>query len=358
MKDLKERILAANIQLAPYAVPYDGGLGRPIKESEDETRFPFQRDRGRIIHSQAFRRLQGKTQVFVAGEGDHFRTRLTHTMEVAQISRDIARTLQLNEDVAECIALAHDVGHPPFGHMGEQAIDTWMREHGSSFEHNEQSLRIVTLLEDHSPFAPGLNLNREILEGLQKHTDVSLRERSLSLEAQLVNIADEIAYISHDCEDGIRAELFMVDDLKTMSLVSEALEHSRARSTELRGAIIHLLVTDLYKEIGKTLQEKSIHTLDDVYHASSPLIKFCTQKRNDINQLRQFLAERMYAHPRVLERGQEGQRIVHLLCEAFFKNPPDKVLALQKKTESTLVEAVKDYVAGMTDMFARNSVES
>src|SRR3989344_4963553 len=163
MQTLSDRIDQANSLLAPYAVPHGTSLGRENPEEEDATRFPFQRDRDRIIHTQAFRRLKHKTQVFVVGKGDHYRTRLTHTMEVAQISRDMARTLGLNEDLAECIALANDLGHPPFGHAGEDALDQWMRDHGSHFEHNAQSLRIVTLLEEHSSLQKGLNLNREIL---------------------------------------------------------------------------------------------------------------------------------------------------------------------------------------------------
>ncbi|HLD71473.1 MAG TPA: dNTP triphosphohydrolase, partial [Candidatus Peribacteraceae bacterium] len=173
MKDLKERLAAANSLLAPYAVPHQGLLGRVHKEADDETRFPFQRDRDRIIHTQAFRRLKGKTQVFVTGDTnfgtDHYRTRLTHTLEVAILSRDMARTLGLNEDLAESVALAHDLGHPPFGHAGEEALDHWMHDYDLHFEHNAQSLRLATILEQHSSQWQGLNLNREILEGLQKH---------------------------------------------------------------------------------------------------------------------------------------------------------------------------------------------
>jgi dGTPase len=170
MLPLADRIAQANALLSPRAVPHEGRLGRGVEEPEDAIRFPFQRDRDRIIHASAFRRLQGKTQVFVSGEDDHVRTRLTHTMEVAQIARDLARALRLNEDLAECIALAHDLGHPPFGHAGEAALDRWMREHGGRFEHNEQSFRVITLLEKHAAAVPGLNLHREVEEGLLKHS--------------------------------------------------------------------------------------------------------------------------------------------------------------------------------------------
>src|SRR3989338_8751852 len=229
---LTNRIVAANKFLAPYAVPHRGLLGRVKAEPEDETRSPFQRD--------------------------HYRTRLTHTLEVAQISRDIARTLRLNEDLAECIALAHDLGHPPFGHAGEQALDKWMHDHGSSFEHNRQSLRNVTTLEEHSSLIAGLNLNNEILEGMQKHRtphDQSTasdhahddhrdhaQHRSLSLEAQVVNLADEIAYTGHDVDDGLRAKLFTNKDLDGNVLSASALQRCSERGTSVRGGIIHLLV--------------------------------------------------------------------------------------------------------------------
>jgi len=343
----------------PYAVPLSGLLGRPVPEPPDATRNPFQRDRDRIIHSQAFRRLQGKTQVFVAGEGDHFRTRLTHTMEVAQLSRDIARTLGLNEDLAECIALAHDLGHPPFGHMGEAALDVWMRKHDSSFEHNEQSLRVVTILEEHSPLAPGLNLNREVLEGMQKH--VPKRgdgTRGPGLEAQTVDLADRIAYTGHDADDGLRAGLFTVQDLKQTTLGKSGLDHASKRQTPLGGAVIDLLVTDLYRETGRTLSDARIQSLDDVYVSPKALVRFSDGMGRQLDELKKFLSQRMYFHPRVLEGSKEGQQIVTALCDGLLRNPTEKVTALMKKNTSTLAEAVKDYVAGMTDGYAKERVKS
>ncbi len=361
MSSILERLQAADRILAPYAVPHGGMLGRVEKEPEDETRFPFQRDRDRIIHAQAFRRLQGKTQVFVAGEeDDHVRTRLTHTMEVAQIGRDIARTLSLNEDLAECIALAHDLGHPPFGHRGEEVLNTWMTKHGSSFEHNEQSVRIVTVLEVHSPLTQGLNLNQEILEGLRKHREAYIDPpvpfpRNLSLEAQVINKADEVAYYGHDCDDGVHAKLFSLDDLlSTVPLAREAAEHAQMRGTSLRGAIIHLLVTDLYAESLRLLAQHGIHSLADCYHAAVPLIEFSSPMIEQTRTLRDFLHHRMYEHPRVTEPSGEGQRIIRLLCDALYASPSPPVLALQSRTNSSLPEAVKDYVAGMTDTFARS----
>ncbi len=362
MKSLSIRIKEANSLLAPYAVPIQGLLGRVEPEQEDDTRFPFQRDRDRIIHTQAFRRLQGKTQVFVAGEGDHYRTRLTHTMEVAQLSRDMARTLSLNEDLVECIALAHDLGHPPFAHMGEVALDVWMKQHPSprlraspsQFEHNDQSLRIVTLLEEHSPLHHGLNLHREVLDGLKKHLrQRSAKDRSPSLEAQIVNIADEIAYSAHDCDDGIRAGLFTVKDLSAIPLAQEALQLSKTRKTSLRGSIIHLLVHDLYATTDGELSRQTIRTLEDVYNATAPIVKFSDAVSASLNALHIFLNERMYSHPHVREANTQGQEIITALCEKFLENPTEKILELQKRTESSLTEAVKDYVAGMTDAYAR-----
>ncbi len=361
--------------LSPLSVPSAGMLGRAADEPEDATRNPFQRDRDRIIHTQAFRRLQGKTQVFVAGEGDHYRTRLTHTMEVAQISRDIARTLGLNEDLAECIALAHDLGHPPFGHRGEDALNEWMTTHDLSFEHNAQSVRIVTLLEQHSPLAAGLNLNREVVEGLQKHREAFLNappdsphpprtngeqrdpvRGALSLEAQAVDAADEIAYLGHDCDDGLRAGLFSLSDASAVPLVQRANERRNKRGTQLRGAIIHLLVSDVYEETARRLRDNGIKSLGDVYASLLPIVSFSQRMEEDVRLLRAFLWTRMYDHPRVAQAGAEGQEIIRTLCNRFLEEPSEKVLELRRVTASALPEAVKDYVAGMTDGFARLQV--
>jgi dGTPase len=356
MKTLDEQPRATNA-LASYAVPLEGSLGRANKEPPDATRNPFQRDRDRIIHTQAFRRLQGKTQVFVAGEGDHYRTRLTHTMEVAQISRDIARTFRLNEDLTECVALAHDLGHPPFGHAGEHALDQWARRRGMEFEHNEQSLRIVTVLEEHASSFRGLNLNREVLEGLEKHrTPYDGRdragERALSLEAQVVNLADEIAYTGHDSDDGIHAGLFTLSTLRGLRLPDRAAALATPRGTSLRGALIHLLVTDLYEQTKRSLAEARVKTLDDVYATHETLVRFSDAMRADIRELRSFLEKALYLAPSVKAAHNAGEEIVSRLCEAYAANPPEKILLLQRKLTSSLDEAVKDYVAGMTDSFA------
>lgn len=390
MQPLAKRLAAANALLAPYAVPLEGRLDREHPESEDETRFPFQRDRDRIIHTQAFRRLKGKTQVFVASlrqgygrqvgkgdlsgeaprsgaESDHYRTRLTHTMEVAQISRDMARTLGLNEDLAECIALAHDLGHTPFGHAGEDAMREEMARHSMTYEHNEQSLRIVTLLEERTKRYPGLNLNQEILEGLMKHRtpfdevphfakatrgkqDGPIR--GPSLEAQIVNLADEIAYTAHDTDDGLRDGLFRTDDLLHIPLFAEAMVRAQESGTEVRGKLIHLLVTDAYEEIERRVHEHHIATLQGVYSMNVPLAAFSQEMHTKLGALRTFLWEHLYNAQAVLEHAERGKEIVHTLFRTYEKNPPPKVCTLQKKTGSTPPEAIKDYIAGMTDSFA------
>lgn len=360
MKSLEERIKASQTLLSPLAVPIQGALGRSTPENPDDTRFPFQRDRDRIIHSRSFRRLKGKTQVFVSGEGDHFRTRLTHTMEVAQISRDMARTLCLNEDLAECIALAHDLGHPPFGHAGEDALHEWMQQNNSSFEHNQQSLRIVTTLASRSSQCKGLNLNIEVLEGMIKHrtphdSPQDNIPRLPSLEAQIVNIADEIAYTGHDIDDGLRAGLFTLQDLEGIALIDEARSQTMQHGTQLRGALIHMLVIDLYEETDHQLRAQHIITLDDVYERADRPVRFSEDMRNKLNVLRKFLWNNMYMHPEVLKKATEGKHIVTDLCTHYLNNPNEKIDDLHKDNGGELYESVKDYVAGMTDSFAMQS---
>ena len=358
MRSLPDRLRWANTLLQPFAVPHDGGLGRVHPEREDATRFPFQRDRDRIIHTQAFRRIKHKTQVFIAGHGDHYRTRITHTLEVAQISRDIARTLGLNEDLAEAIALAHDLGHTPFGHAGEAVMQDCLKPFGKSFEHNEQSLRIVTLLEKRTTTYPGLNLNREILEGLMRHRtshDCPGRgrvSRSPSLEAQIVNLADEIAYTAHDTDDGIRAKLFDSRDVARTDLGGKALKKSRLNGTELRGALVDLLVSDLYLETEKRLKRHRIQDLDDVYAADVPLVVFSPSMAASLRELRRFLWDHLYLSSSVLRQAARGKRIVRELFAAYMAHPPRKVIELRRRTGSTLEEAVKDFIAGMTDTYA------
>jgi len=358
MKTISERIKVANSSLSTYAVPHAGNLGREYKEAEDDTRFQFQRDRDRIIHTQAFRRLKGKTQVFVAGCGDHFRTRLTHTMEVAQISRDMARTLGLNEDLAECIALAHDLGHTPFGHAGENAMREEMKRSNETFEHNLQSLRVVTLLEEHKKKYPGLNLNREVLEGLMKHRTSFDEEhgqdlpRNPSLEAQVVNLADEIAYTAHDTDDGLRSEILHFTDFADSSLFQEAALISEKNGTEVRGSIIHLLVIDAYHDTELRLRANSINSLNDVYESEVPLCAFSYEMTKRLSDLRGILEEKFYASADVLKHSNKGRQIIHELFRSYEENPPEKVRELKGRTKSSLSEAIKDYIAGMTDQYA------
>lgn len=348
----------ANTLLAPYAVPHGGRLGRVYTEPEDATRFPFQRDRDRIIHTQAFRRLKHKTQVFVSGHGDHYRTRITHTLEVAQVSRNVARTLGLNEDLAEAIALSHDLGHTPFGHAGEDAVAACMKPFGKTFEHNEQSLRIVRLLERRSSLYPGLNLSCEVLEGLIKHRDPKdspaglVLPRSLSLEAQIVNLADEIAYTAHDTDDGLRAGLFTSKIVQGTALGKAAAVLAKAKSGELRSAIVDLLVTDLYAETETRLREHKVRTLADVYAAKEPLVGFSPEMEEMLREHREFLWKHLYKSAAVLRQATHGKNVLTKLFAAYMKSPPAKVKALKAETDSSLQEAVKDYIAGMTDTFA------
>jgi dGTPase len=363
MKNLKDLINGMNSLLSPYAIPHGIGLGRENKEKEDETRTPFQRDRDRIIHTQAFRRLKHKTQVFVSKKGlsDHYRTRLTHTMEVAQISRDMARTLGLNEDLAECIALAHDLGHTPFGHAGEEAVNQEMKKYGQDFEHNNQSLRTVTVLEERTSKYNGLNLNQEVLEGLMKHRtsfDSPSGEnipRSPSLEAQVVNLADEIAYTAHDIDDGISSGILDKNDMLNLSLFAKAKDMSDKSGTEVRGGIIHILVIDAYSETEKRLKESNIESLEDVYKAHNDLVSFSASTTQELKSLRDYLFSNFYNSPEILENSNKGKKIIKDLFDLYQKNPPEKVLELMKKTNSSLEESIKDYIAGMTDNFAMES---
>jgi len=356
--DFLDRIKAADSELASYAVKNGEGLGRVYEEKASTSRFRFQRDRGRIVHTEAFRRLKSKTQVFVGGGGDHYRTRLTHTMEVAGISRDIARFLNANEDLAECIALAHDLGHPPFGHAGEEALSEWLKQFDKSFEHNIQSHRIVTALEQHTLLYKGLNLNQEVLDGLLKHSTPHdhpkgvLIDRSPSIEAQIVNLADEITYTAHDSEDGLDAKLFTIQEITKIPLAKEANDQTKARGTSLRGAIIDLLVRDLYQNKNMTDALQRISTIEDVYSLDNSIVIFSEKMRAQLNGLREFLWNNMYYHPLVRKHSLAGQQIIESLCNHLYANPTDKITARLGDSADSLEQAVTDYVSGMTDSYA------
>ena len=364
--------------LAPYAVNEATSRGRAYDEDKPAYRSAFQRDRDRIIHSAAFRRLEYKTQVFVNHEGDMFRTRLTHSIEVAQISRTIARALGLNEDLVEAIALAHDLGHTPFGHAGQDALNGCMREFGG-FEHNLQSLRVVDLLEERYASFPGLNLTHETREGILKHCSRTnarrlgpLGERFLnggqpSLEAQVANLADEIAYNNHDVDDGLRAGLLDIDTLRGTAFFREQHEAVRARWPDLTGrrvvhetirAMINRQATDLLDTSRAAIDAADPRSADDVRGHRDPLIRFSEPMLAQHRELKQLLRRRLYRHYRVFRMSMKAQRIVRELFDVFFGTPralPHDVqrrIEQQGGSESERARLVADYVAGMTDRFA------
>lgn len=356
--DLPSHIARQQHILAPYAVPATGTLGRSEAEYMDpeDSRLPFERDRGRVMHSTPFRLLDRKTQVFPAGTRDHFRTRLTHTLEVANIARGLARSLSLNEDLAETIALAHDLGHPPFGHVGEGSLNTWMQTYGLQFEHNLQSHRIVSVLvmrTDES--AAGLNLNHEVLEGLMKHQQLP---HARTLEAQIVDLSDRIAYLAHDTDDGIRSGLITVDQVCATALGKQSLALQGERKTKLRHAIIHTLARDVKRTSHARITAADPQSVADVYdHQPEELVGYSRGMEQKMREYYDFLFQDLYCHPQVTALTHMAEECILSLCNSYIANPPEHVLRIQRRTESTLVEAVKDYVAGMTDDYAKAQYE-
>jgi dGTPase len=363
---------------APYAVRTT--RGRLHKEPEDETRSPWQRDRDRIVHSRAFRRLQYKTQVFVYHEGDHFRTRLTHSLEVAQIARTLARRLSLDEDLAEALALAHDLGHPPFGHAGEEALNACMKPYGG-FDHNAQSLRQVALLERRYAGFDGLNLSWETLEGLAKHNGPLWRPAPYiaeydaihplnlashaSAEAQVAAIADDIAYNNHDLEDGLRARLFAIEEVASLALPGAALAAARAAHPDLppeRAApemvrrVISAMVNDVVAETERRLAALAPASVEAIRAAKAPVVAFSEAMRLSNQTVRDFLHERMYRHFRVNRAMQKSKRALQMLFTLLHGGPqmlPDEWRA--RAGEAGTPQAARivcDYIAGMTDRFA------
>jgi dGTPase len=365
---------------ARYAVSPATARGRLHHEPEAATRSPWQRDRDRIIHSSAFRKLQYKTQVFVNHEGDFYRTRLTHSIEVAQIARSIARALGLDEDLTEALALAHDLGHPPFGHAGEDALNTAMKPFGG-FDHNAQSLRIVTLLESRYAGWDGLNLTWETLEGLVKHNgplrhpspyiaDYNDRHRldlhtQPSAEAQVAAIADDVAYHSHDLDDGLRARLFAVDDLKHLPLVGESLAAARVASLdvppprlrhETLRRVIDTMVTDLIAETGKRLAKLDPDGPDAIRRHKQRVVSFSSAMADSNLAIKDFLFARMYRHWRVNRMSTKARRLTEDLYRLLHADPtllPDdwRSRAGEGGTQRSAT-IVGDYVAGMTDRYA------
>jgi len=378
---------------ALYACDPERSRGRPFAEPPSRTRSPFRRDCDRVIHSTAFRRLKHKTQVFIFHEGDHYRTRLTHSLEVAQIARALARQLGLDEDLTETLALAHDLGHPPFGHAGERALDGCLKAHGG-FDHNAQTLRVVTSLEHRYPEFGGLNLTWESLEGIVKHNG-PLTERSgapagrylesgipvgiadynktydlelwsyASLEAQVAAFADDIAYDAHDIDDGLRAGLFVVDDLKEMPLTGAiigdidrhypGLDEVR-RGAELVRELISHFIGAVSSETGKRLAAAQPQSAHDVRQHHAPLVGFPPEVAEQEAAIKAFLYRRMYRHRRVMQIMGDAEQVVRSLFERYLSSPADLpaewVEGTEQETEGARSRRIGNFIAGMTDRFA------
>lgn len=365
--------------LAPWACHPESSRGRRFSEAAAPTRNDHQRDRDRIVHSSAFRRLVYKTQVFLNHEGDLFRTRLTHSLEVAQLGRSIARCLQLNEDLVEAIALAHDLGHTPFGHAGQDALNEAMKKadtHSSGFEHNLQSLRVVDELEERYPLFNGLNLTFETREGILKHcgkrnaqqlcetepqgpAERFLQGGQPSLEAQLCNLADEIAYNAHDVDDGIRSGLITLEQLAEVPLIERfrcetlrdypALQGRRLLSELLR-RMLSSQVYDVMQSTQAALQQAAPADVNAVRASNGPLVQFSNAMRQDSGLLKRFLRDKLYRHPQVIATTETAKTVVGELFERYLGEPQE--MPPYFATQSDTARAVADYVAGMTDRFA------
>lgn len=362
-----------SLKLAVYASDPSVSRGRRYTEPQDFSRTEYQRDRDRIVHSGAFRRLEYKTQVFINHEGDLFRTRLTHTIEVAQIARSVARNLALNEDLTEAISLAHDLGHTPFGHAGQDALNACMKDYGG-FEHNLQSLRVVDLLEERYGSFDGLNLTYETREGILKHCSVDdarklgdvgrrfLENRQPSLEAQLANVADEIAYNNHDVDDGLRSGLISIRQLKEVDLFAQYwrdVQSAMPGITERRAIhetvrrMISALIVDLTETSLKRIREVNPRSVDDVREAM-PLIAFSDEIAEKSSLLKKFLFENLYRHYQVNRMSSKARRIVQRLFSIFMAEP--QLLAPEHRSVSCegsdKARKIADYIAGMTDRYA------
>ncbi len=355
-------------QMAGYAISEGKYSERDYPESEwkkHPLRNPFQRDRERIIHSKAFRRLEYKTQVFANDVGDHFRTRLTHSIEVAQISRSVARSLKVNEDIAETIALAHDLGHPPFGHAGEKVLHLLMKEHGG-FDHNKQTLRIVQILEQRYPEFDGLNLTMATLIGLQKH-DRLPENQSHSIEALLVDISDGIAYNNHDLYDGLDSRLISLHELKKIELWEYHWSHTTKKYPAAREDVqIHYsircmmnqIVMDLVEQTQMNLKKFNINEVKDVlhFHKNHPnekLVEFSEELRQKLGQLKKFLFKNLYSHPKIKERNQKTKNVIECLFHFLLENKdhlPKEYI--DRIPVDGVYRSICDFIAGMTDRYA------
>jgi len=358
-------------ELAPYAVCEANSRGRQIAEPAPLARCEFQRDRDRIVHCTAFRRLEYKTQVFVNHEGDLFRTRLTHSIEVAQITRSIARALHLNEDLAEAVALSHDLGHTPFGHAGQEALNTCMKDFGG-FEHNLQSLRTVDVLEESYAEFNGLNLLHETREGILKHCSHKnaeglgeigrrfLEGHQPSLEAQLANLADEIAYNNHDIDDGLRSGLITLEQLdavpiflRNRQIVERAYPGLAGRRLihETIRRMINLMAVDLIDRTRTNIVEAQVGSLDDV-RVAPRLVAYSAELLPELRVLKAFLRENLYHHYQVLRMTDKARRIIQDLFAAFMNDPRLLPPQYQQMARSDKPRAIADYIAGMTDRYA------
>lgn len=357
-----------NLCLAPYGIRSKNSKGREYPDSTPIYRTAFQRDRDRILHTTAFRRLEYKTQVFLNAEGDYYRTRLTHTLEVAQIGRTIARALGANEDLEEAICLAHDLGHSPFGHSGEKIMNQLMKEWGG-FDHNKQSLRIVTKLENRFQDFPGLNLTWETREGIVKHEteyDISDAEDFSPdlrghLEAQIANAADELAYSAHDLDDGLRSGLIsasMLADLALWKILVKSIDWKGSELTELdRKRIIRQMigieVEDVIKNTDKKIQQSGVSSVEDLQKLPHNVISFSDHMQQNNRELKDFLYKNLYQNHRVIRMQVKAERIISDLFAAYQKDPLMLPNHIQNKIEKKGLErSICDYIAGMTDRFA------
>ena len=354
--------------------------GRFYAEKKSSLRSPYQRDRDRIVHSSAFRRLKHKTQVFVNTTDDHYRTRITHSLEVAQIARTLAKYFKLNEDLCETLSLAHDLGHTPFGHAGEEALNYCMRKNGG-FDHNIQTIRIVTYLENKYYNFKGLNLTFETLDGLVKHNGPIYNlekfnnilgnnffkkkinfKNSPSLEAQIASISDDIAYNSHDLEDGLRAKLFKLKDLKNIPILNEILiKHERKSKKYSQDLIFRQIIRDVINEMvkdvilntTKNIKKNKIKDLNDVYISKFPLVEFSNRMSSFDLNIKRFLKEKMYLHKKVIQKTAHGKKIIQTLF-IKIKNNPKKYINLDNVKKFDIDRSICDFIAGMTDRFAIN----
>ena len=366
--------------LKPYAVKSINSKGRIYNESENSIRSIFQRDRDRIVHSTSFRRLKHKTQVFVNTEGDHYRTRLTHSMEVSQIARTLARSMGLNEDLCETLSLAHDLGHTPFGHAGEEVLSKCMKKYGG-FDHNIQTLRIVTYLEKKYYKFDGLNLSIETLDGLIKHNgpvkNILKYKKILnknffnnkisfysfpSLEAQVAAISDDIAYNNHDLEDGLRAGLFSIKKIGSISSISKIIKKHSKNSNRFRKEIlisqivrnlINIMVMDVIKTTSKNIQKQKPKTLNDIYKQKFPLVDFSHKMKKIDKEIKSFLKYNMYNHKMVIKNTNNGKKIISDLFKYLLKNHK-KYIKKKLFNYEEKERVVADFIAGMTDRYAIN----